>query len=152
MYAGVGLFVAGILIGAVLREEWPLTISLPAFAVAFVVAVTAQFFGLHHGGFRVPPQVRFCPYCGVNLNEKLLADPFGEPGQEAGPDDSTPRPRQSLVGGMVRVSFRDSAPDCLSGRARKAFQLANQEAYSDRQIDAVKTPERGEKEQGRRVS
>ena len=29
---------------------------------------------------------------------------------------------------MIRVSFRDSVPALLSARARKAFQLANQEA------------------------
>jgi hypothetical protein len=85
MYAGVGLFLAGIFLGAVFGQGPLRAVSLPGFGVAFVVAMIAQFVGLRCPRCRgnlAPPlmqrewlavdrRVCFCPFCGGKLDEKL---------------------------------------------------------------------------------
>jgi hypothetical protein len=88
MNAGIALFLGGILIGAVLKEEPILAISLPGFAIAAVAGIIAQFFVLRcrlcHGnlaplivrwsGWKVDTHVRCCPYCGASLDEIIPAE------------------------------------------------------------------------------
>ena len=82
IYLGLSLFVLGIIIGT---TTGILTISLPGFAVAFIVGMIAQFLGLrcpfcrgnlaqfllHRGNLRIDPRVCFCPYCGVSLDKDV---------------------------------------------------------------------------------
>lgn len=87
MYFGCGLILIGILFGAVLGQQQVLVqaVSLPGFAVAFVVAMAAHFIALRcprcrgnldtlimqRGWLSVHRSVRFCPYCGCGLDEEL---------------------------------------------------------------------------------
>ena len=85
MYAGIGLFLAGIAIGAAVGGQQPvLVVSLPGFAVVFVVSIVCQFVAfrcpecrgnlapllMYRGWLSVDQSVCFCPYCGISLDEK----------------------------------------------------------------------------------
>jgi hypothetical protein len=85
MYIGMGLFLAGILLGQVFGQWAVPGISLPGFAVAFVGAMIGYHGGLRcprcrgnlgplvmvDGGLRVSRRLGFCPYCGCGLDEEL---------------------------------------------------------------------------------
>jgi hypothetical protein len=87
MYTGGGLFFAGILLGMVLGQDPVLAVSLPGFAVMFVVGIVAQFIGLRcprcrgnlaplvmqRGWLSVDRRLSLCPYCGGRLDKELSA-------------------------------------------------------------------------------
>ncbi len=89
------MFVASILIAQVWGLANAMLLCLPAFAVAFVGMVYAQLLGIRcpwcrgnlaplgmqRGGLRCDPRVRFCPYCGRDLDGELLAS-LGRAGAE----------------------------------------------------------------------
>jgi hypothetical protein len=82
---GGGLFVGGILGGAVLGQAPLLTVALPGFAVACVFTIAAHLIAfpcprchgnlapLVMGWFSVDKRLRFCPYCGGGLDDELPA-------------------------------------------------------------------------------
>lgn len=88
MYAGLGLFLVGIAIGAVVGEQPVLAVSLPGFAVASVVGTISQFMAfrcawcrgnmapllMQRGWRSVDSRVGFCPYCGRGLDDELPAE------------------------------------------------------------------------------
>jgi hypothetical protein len=88
MYAGGGLFLIGLLIGAIPGQQPVLAVSLPGFAVAFVFSMAAYFVCfrcqrcrgnlgpllMQRGLLSVDPQVCFCPYCGGGLDQEMLME------------------------------------------------------------------------------
>ena len=104
MYAGLGLFLAGIALGAAVGGQPLLAVSLPGFAVAFAVGMVSQFTAfrcprcrgnlaplvMQRGWLSVDPSVRFCPYCGRGLDEELPAGVAADaaPGTSLGGDEA----------------------------------------------------------------
>jgi hypothetical protein len=107
LYGGLGLFLAGILAGAAIGDLPILAVSLPGFAVAFVVGVMIQFVWfrcqrcsgnlapliMQRPRWSVDPRLRFCPYCGCELDEELPPQgPAGlNPGAQLGTSRGRPR-------------------------------------------------------------
>ncbi len=95
VYAGIALFVAGALLGGPLGQPVAMVATLPALAVIFAASMYTHIAGfrcmrcignlaplaMSRGGLSLDPRVRYCPYCGVGLDEEL---PEAE---EAGVDD-----------------------------------------------------------------
>lgn len=87
-YVGVGLFVLAILGGQALGQpDAAKLIALPAFAISLFGMMYIQFFGIRcpwcqgnlsslamqKGGVSFNRQVRYCPFCGHDLNGELAA-------------------------------------------------------------------------------
>jgi hypothetical protein len=89
MYAGAVFLFSAMLLAAVfnLSADTLAIFVLPLIAVLVPVALVANFFCLrcprcqgnlasmilHQGWFFVSPRIRYCPYCGGNLDEELPA-------------------------------------------------------------------------------
>ena len=93
----------------VLGQQPVLAVSLPGFAVAFVVSMVSQFVAfrcpwcrgnlaplvMQRGWLSVDSRVCFCPYCGRGLDEELPAEAgpdtepsaAADPGRDVGPCD-----------------------------------------------------------------
>lgn len=89
--AGATLFIAGMVIGVVHSGPPILALVLPGFALAFVAAMYAQFVAFRCGRCRgnlgplvipgswsVDRRVRFCPFCGIGLDEELTHTPTAD--------------------------------------------------------------------------
>jgi hypothetical protein len=82
-YAGVGLFFVGILLGPVTRYMF--TLALIGFGLTFVSVVYAFFaipcpgsktawgyVAMYYGGlFSISKKIRFCRYCGVDIDSDV---------------------------------------------------------------------------------
>ena len=85
MYAAIGLFLVGLVIGVVVGPQATVALALPASTVAIAINMIARFAGFRCPGCRgnmaplfleqvrplMDPGVYFCPYCGVRLDEEL---------------------------------------------------------------------------------
>ena len=111
-YVGMGLFLAAVTAGVAFGEPSVLLAGLPPFAFAVTAIAYAQFFGLRcpacranlssvtfqrvtlgRRGPAIDRRFRFCPYCGIDLDEPLpgeetsSAGPPNPPLQRAGSPD-----------------------------------------------------------------
>ena len=86
MYAGFALFVGGVIVPAALGPppwgQWLMIVGLAGFGVAWLSGMGAYFVGfrcpdcranlaqlfLYSGGFAGRYSVRFCPFCGCDLD------------------------------------------------------------------------------------
>jgi hypothetical protein len=82
-FAGAGVFSLGILAWRVTGHHGAPALALFGFAVAWLTVVGAWLIGiqcpscrgrltnlvLQSGSFQVPPEIQFCPFCGVSLDE-----------------------------------------------------------------------------------
>ena len=89
VYAGFGVFIAGIVIGVVFGKEAVLAISIPGFVVAFIAAMVGHLvafqcprcqgnlgaLAMQRPGFCFNSRIRFCPYCGAGIDEEMGGRP-----------------------------------------------------------------------------
>jgi hypothetical protein len=85
IYAGLAVFIAGGILGAVIGPPVAAAVALPGFTVVLIAQMYGHFFGLRCpwcGGnmaplmmqrvsFSLDRRLGFCPYCGVGLGEEL---------------------------------------------------------------------------------
>jgi hypothetical protein len=82
-FVGFGVFSLGIVIWRVTGHQGAPALALVGFAVAWLSVLGTWLIGircptcrgrltslvLQRGSFRVPPDIQFCPFCGVSLDE-----------------------------------------------------------------------------------
>jgi hypothetical protein len=98
-YVGGTLFLAAWALGLWLGPVVTVVVGLPAFALTLAAAVIGYYTRLCcpicrgnlaplvWGGQRVSPKVRFCPYCGADLDAELPPSGGGNNSPAADPGD-----------------------------------------------------------------
>jgi hypothetical protein len=91
-YAGIGLFLAGVILGILFWQQPVLPVVIPGLAVA-VIAGMAGYCGclrcprcqanlgaplMQEVRRAAPQRVRFCPYCGADLDAELPGEGDGD--------------------------------------------------------------------------
>jgi hypothetical protein len=89
MAAGLFVFVASLIAGELILGPWVFKlVGFPAFVAVFVVSIVGHFCFFRcpacrgnlaplifaHGPRRVDPRIRFCPYCGTDVDAELPAE------------------------------------------------------------------------------